>query len=380
MEVRNTDILVVGENINSLYLCRILKNLGRDILLLSQNRAAMLTNPVFKYYEDNAERYKVLNDSISKYLTELGIYHKPSFSPISVVNPFGEISEFTAISKTHNFYEYSTKSGSTLHFFIFENVENCLDVPESNIFKFEKLRLRVLDPNRMYSPYEVAKILDEDSEAVLSIAKNIKQNLKSNNSIAVLPPILGIETTDRIIQKIRENIDTEVFESIPLNPAVQSRRFYNTLDREFEKEGINRIYSRILQLEQNGSKITSIITERYEIRPRIVVLMTERFVEEGLTIRDNTVVEPIFNLPVFFDNNKNELPYFTEEDILADHNIYSCGIRIDESFSPLDIFNNTIFENLKCCGSIIKGNRDNLLTLYNTHRLSEILRDGGNRR
>jgi len=376
MEIVKTDILIIGENINSFYLSSLLKGHGRDILLLSQNRTSMLTNPVFRYYKENEGIYRSLNKNISNLLTELGFYHKPFFSPVSVINPFGDITECAVILETHNFYEYAKESGLPLNLFIFENVENCPDIPKTDIFKFEKTSLRVLNHNRLYTPYEVARILDEDSEAVLNIAKNIRQNLK-DKSVLVLPPILGIDKTEDIIKTIKEITQNDVFESIPLDPAIQSRRLFNRLNTKFERRGINRIYSKKLKVEGSNSRIKSIITDSLEIQPDTVVIMTERFIEEGLTIRDNKVVEPIFNLPVFFDRDKNELSYFTEEDIFADHNIYNCGIKVDESFSPLDIFNNTIFENLKCCGSIIKGQRDNLLSLYNTHRLSEILIDGG---
>ncbi|MCX7944579.1 MAG: hypothetical protein N2746_08735, partial [Deltaproteobacteria bacterium] len=255
-----------------------------------------------------------------------------------------------------------------------ENMEGADRPSVGSVSGFALFNLRVLDKGRVYPAHELAYILENNIEGLKDLSAEIKKNISPRAYNIVLPPILGVSTSDKIIAFITESTGCKVFEAITFNNSIISNRFYHILKRYIEREGLKVIYDKIRKINKENDIITTITTDNFEICPEVVVLISERFVEEGLTIRENRVVEPIFNLPVFFNNSKNDISYFTEENIWGKHNIFSCGIKTDENFMPIDIYGDTVYKNLYSIGSIIINNLDPLKNLFDVFKLYTILR------
>ncbi|MGC9044177.1 MAG: hypothetical protein ACP5KG_10010 [Myxococcota bacterium] len=376
MEIIKPEILVIGENIYSLFLSSLLIKSGFEPVILSQNKSAMLFNPMIKYIDKNSNLYRHLNiGELTEFLTSLSFSFQNDFSPIEVLYNTGDIVRCSTIYKNYNYLYESKNMSSKLIFVNIENLQDTIKVTLDNNSQWEIINLDILQKDRIYSIYELAATLEDDEEALKSLARDIRSKLVGNGGIIVLPPFLGIHKADKIYESLKSITGRKIFEALTLNPAVISKRFFNIQKGFEEKEGIEVIYDKIYKVYLEQDKINYITCNNYEIYPEIVVLISERFVEEGLTIRDNKVVEPIFNLPVFFTNSKNEISYFTEENIFASHNIFNCGIKINEGFVPLNIYGYQIFQNLYAGGSIILNSTDILKNLIDIYRLFQIIKE-----
>lgn len=376
MEIIKPNILIIGENIYSIFLSYLLKNSGFDSIILSQNKSALLFNPIMRYYDKNSEAYKGLNtEKIKEFIKELCFVHFDDFSPIEALYISGDIVRCSALYKFYNYYEEAKRENTKITFVNIENLQDTITPIKEPDRQIELLKIRVLQKERIYSIYELASILENDNESLKAIAQELQENTGENRNIIVLPPILGVSNTERIREFLTHSLKRKIFEALTFNPVVISKRFFLLLEAFETKNDIKVIYDTITKIQTEYKEIKAITTQNYEIHPQKIILMSERFTEDGLTIKDNKVVEPLFNLPVFFTNHKNEISYFTEEDILDKHHIFSCGIKTDKYFMPIDIFNNTLFKNLYSVGSIVIDNPDILKNLSDTYRLFTILKE-----
>ncbi len=376
MERLRPKVLILGENIYSAFLSVLLAKDNIETLILSPNRSAMLINPVLRYYSEDSFCIREQGpDRIKNFLQRISLSYSEDFRPLEVLYNTGDLIQCSAVYNSYNYYEESKKSNSKITFI---DIENLQDSPASSLEKIKNqnsVKIRILKKDRIYSVYELASLLDNDREALKSIADEINKNSSPNDGLLVFPPFLGISGADEIRRFLSESTKKRVFEALTFNTAVVSKRFYGILSGYLRDNNINVFYDKIEKIEKEHQSVKAIQTKNYHIEPEIVILITERFIEEGLTIRENRVVETLFDSPVFFKKKKNEISYFTEEDIFGLHNIFSCGIKVDDNYLPVDIYGYPVLKNLYAAGSIILNKRNTLVNLLDTFRLYSVIKE-----
>lgn len=375
MERLRPKVLILGENIYSAFLSSLLVQDNIESFILSPNRSAMLINPIYRYYNDVFCQKENGSDRIKDFLQRISLSYSEDFGPLETLYITDDIIKCSAVYNSYNYYEESKKNNSRITFINIENLQDSFIPLLKESQKSDSIKIRILKKDRIYSLYELASILENDREALKTIADEINKSSNTSNSILVFPPVLGISGEDKIRSFLSELTQKKTFEALTFSTAVVSKRFYGILSGYLKGHKVNVIYEKIEKIETEHKFIKSVQTKNYCIEPEIVILITERFVEEGLTIRENKVVEPFLGLPVFFTRKKNEISYFTDEDIFGQHNIFSCGIKVNENYIPIDIFGNTVLENLYAAGSIILNNRDALSNLLKTFRLYTIIKE-----
>ncbi|GEM_PF-2143314 len=371
MERLEVNKLIIGENLLSVCLAQFLKKTGEDVLILSPNKSAMLTPVFFKYNKRNPSIYQGnKSEEIQNFLKDSNFDFDEDFNPIELLSITGDSISCTAVYNSLNYYEYYKKTKSRP---VFIDIENFHNNPETSIIEdinAKKIKIRVLNKDRMYSINEYASILDNDNDAVKDLSLTLKPHIRETNSILILPPVLGISSHQNIRKILSDSTGCKVFENTTFNQSVISKRLYIKMQEISDRMGVGRIYEKVNGFEFLNNNIKKVITTNYEIKPQTVILITQRFVEEGLIIRDNQVLEGIFNIPIYLQGSKNDISYFTEEELTANHKIFTCGIRIDNIFRPFDRFSKPIFQNLFSFGSIISGRDDMLLEIL---RIPEFL-------
>ncbi len=371
MERIEVNTLIIGENLYSLYLTSLLKYDDDSTLILAPNKAAMLILPYFRYNDSHSHIYKErFSDEIGEFLRKNLISFNNDLSPLSVLHQSGRIINCSAVPDTLNYYQHANAENSRITFI---DIDNLSGSAETDIAGYETIRIRVLNENNMYSVFRYAEMLDSDEEVLRDLIRRLTDIKSMGNKIIVLPPVLGIRNYDKIRNHITDATKKKIFEIFSVTTSVISRRFYLFMQKGFENNQGKILYDRALSFECQNDIIKCLRTRSAEIYPKRVVLIQERFAEEGLTIEGNSVIESIFGLPVFFEDGRNEISYFTREGIFERHNIFSCGVRTDDEFCPLDIYGERIFRNLYVTGSIVLNKNDPMLNLCETERLYSIL-------
>lgn len=371
MEKINTSVLILGENIYSTLLATLLKRAGLDLLILRENRASMLSNPIIRYHKSEAMEGDDPVE-IKGYLKRLGLEYREDLSPFEALFTTSDRIMCTAILKTYNYYEYANKTKAKMIFVEFENIQQTHRIIPGE--GYEIVRIKVFDRERLYTLYEIASLLDSELEPQIDLGRRIKERISAGNRIIILPPALGVLKHQSITSNLQNLLGCDIYEALTLTPQVVNMRFYKALCDLRRDEGIEVIEDRIKGFSATDKKINEIETENYIIYPKIVVLITERFIEGGLKIEKGRVLEPVLRIPVYFEKCKNELSYFAEEDLFGRHNIFECGIRTDENFTPLDLYGNTLFNNLFAAGSIVYKSQDVLSNLLKIIKLTGVIK------
>jgi glycerol-3-phosphate dehydrogenase subunit B len=171
------------------------------------------------------------------------------------------------------------------------------------------------------------------------------------DKIAV-PAVLGLESAPVILQKIENRLERPVFEIPTIPPSMPGRRLFNALKDHFRHQGGDIYWNwPVSGVEKTGRLIEAVITESpgapNSINARAFLLASGSFVGGGLLALRRTIVEKIFDLPVFVPGQRET--WFNQDYFSADHGIGRAGIAVDSSFRPADCR----WDNIFVCGAIL---------------------------
>jgi glycerol-3-phosphate dehydrogenase subunit B len=202
-----------------------------------------------------------------------------------------------------------------------------------------------------------------------NIGREIKKQLQGESRVG-LPALLGVHNPTQVKEDLEEIIGAKVFEIPLLPPSIPGMRIFNRFKEWLIKKGVTFLlgYS-VSKASTKGKKCEGIevfhppITISYSADRYI--LATGRFIGGGLKANNETIFEPIFNLPLsqpplredwFRNSFFGDLP----------HPIYQAGILTDASFQSVDERETLALENVWVAGSI----------LANHHAIDEKSREG----
>ena len=213
-------------------------------------------------------------------------------------------------------------------------------------------------PNTKFSVYDagVSSTMGiashfEEKEFLESFIAWLKGQNISEDKIA-FPAVLGLESSDEIVQMIATRVGKPVFEIPTIPPSMPGRRLFNALKDNFRKKG-GDIYWEwpVIGVEKSGKIIEAVMTASKgrpnSLNGKAFILASGSFVGGGLTAGRETITENIFNLPVFAPGPRET--WFENDYFSFNHGIGRAGIKVDSSMHP----EGSRFENIFVCGSIL---------------------------
>jgi glycerol-3-phosphate dehydrogenase subunit B len=130
------------------------------------------------------------------------------------------------------------------------------------------------------------------------------------------------------------------------------RRLFNVLKDYFRKKGGVIYWSwPVSGVEKTKNIVEAVITPSngrpQSLNAKAFILASGSFVGGGLHAQRNTIVENIFNLPVFVPGKRDD--WFDSDYFSLNHGIGKAGIIADFSFRPKE----ASWENVFVCGGIL---------------------------
>jgi len=171
------------------------------------------------------------------------------------------------------------------------------------------------------------------------------------NKIA-FPAVLGLESAAAIAKKIESSVGKKIFEIPTIPPSMPGRRLFNVLKDYFRKKGGVIYWSGAVSgVEKTKNIVEAVITPSdgrpQSLNAKAFILASGSFVGGGLHARRDTIVENIFNLPVFVPGKRDD--WFDSDYFALNHGIGKAGIIADSSFRPKE----APWENVFVCGGIL---------------------------
>ena len=188
------------------------------------------------------------------------------------------------------------------------------------------------------------------------IGSEIKKQLQREAKIG-LPALLGVHNPMEVKEDLEEIIGAKIFEIPLLPPSIPGMRIFNRFKEWLIQKGVLFLlgYS-VSKATTKGKKCEGIevfhppVTTSYSAD--CYILATGRFVGGGLKANNETIFEPIFNLPLSQPPSRED---WFRNSFFGDlpHPIYQAGILTNASFQPVDERENLILENVWVVGSIL---------------------------
>jgi glycerol-3-phosphate dehydrogenase subunit B len=174
-----------------------------------------------------------------------------------------------------------------------------------------------------------------------------------------IPAVLGVDGARVAHKSLEEITGRPVFEIPILPPSLPGRRIFQALKREFFEAGGQMINGcPVVRAETEGKRVTGIAYKAAggirTIHADAVVLGTGSFFSGGLVCNPDSIVEPIFNIPIFCEPPKDKRfdPLFLST---AGHPIGKSGVKVDSKMHPVKNGDTPCFENLFACGDLLGG-------------------------
>lgn len=206
-------------------------------------------------------------------------------------------------------------------------------------------------------PEHLARALD-NTDNVFPLIEILKPLVKDATVLGI-PPILGIQKSQKIHQLMEEKLGVSIFEIPMMPPSIPGIRMLEAFESGLRSHGVRQIrnyHLKELQKEEDGCFTVKIETPQgtENLRARGLILASGRFLGKGLQMTDDRVEETLLNLPVVQPEFRED---FYHQDFFdpAGHALNRAGIATDRSCRPLKLNDSPLAENLFAIGSIQAG-------------------------
>lgn len=214
---------------------------------------------------------------------------------------------------------------------------------------------------------EIAKRIDREDVAgkIGRIIAGLTNGSKATH--LCLPPCIGIRNVEEKMKIIGEESGLIPFECVTLTPpSVIGYRLQLALDDSADKAGVTVMLpyeATHLDAEGNTLKRMSVVSgqREFSVKAEKYVLATGSFVGGGIVENQETVEEPLLDLPLFDENGSQVNAVFVRTMLSSEavpmngHPIFSVGVKVNENMQPLTTQEEVIYENLFACGNILSG-------------------------
>lgn len=186
------------------------------------------------------------------------------------------------------------------------------------------------------------------------VIKQVLAQLGQEEKIG-FPAILGVEKHRQVLAQIEEGTGRKVFEIPTIPPSVPGIRLHQQLLTIMRKKGIECITGYpAFAPEIKGDTISCIQVaspgKTISFQGEKYILATGGLGSEGLVSGPGWVREPLFNLPVYHDQ---DVESWSSEHLFEAQPYASFGIQVNENMQPVAEDGQSLFANLYGAGSIL---------------------------
>ncbi|MBS7269576.1 MAG: anaerobic glycerol-3-phosphate dehydrogenase subunit B [Candidatus Freyarchaeota archaeon] len=209
---------------------------------------------------------------------------------------------------------------------------------------------------------EIARKMD-DPEVLENIGQSLQKVVGSAEHLAI--PTCGVESPEENIKTLAEATGANVFEVASFPPSVPGYRLVKSLEKWAQKSGVSvRRGYKVLgaNFDKNVKSLRVEIGRKIvEIEADVYILASGGFLGGGLKEEKDFIRESIFNLPVYSSDGVNLEEVYLEKLLSrkvfpkGGHQLFSCGILVDENLQPLSEKGEPVHSNLYAAGSILSG-------------------------
>jgi glycerol-3-phosphate dehydrogenase subunit B len=230
-----------------------------------------------------------------------------------------------------------------------------LGAPEARAAELE-LPPGLVDPAAR--PFAIARALERPGAAE-AVGDALRAALPAGAGVALLPPVLGLQASARVFERIAARAGVPVAETLSDVPSVPGARLQAAIDARLVAAGIE-----LLEGAPRGGVRPGAVVElgARSVRARAWVLATGRFVGGGIA-RWGALEEPLLGLPVLAAEGRESGVHLAERpaasltvrDRRSAQPLFSAGLRVDAALRPLDARGDFADAALFAAGAVIGG-------------------------
>lgn len=217
----------------------------------------------------------------------------------------------------------------------------------------ERISFPSLDQSDLY-PEVAARTLEVPAHRT-ALAEKLR-SLAGDSEVIGMPAVFGIHEPDRIMAELEQLVGLPLFEIPTMPPAVPGIRLRELVEQHFPQLGIDFIPQRkISAIEFRSDSIRLSLRDNFGsivIDCKAAILATGRFISGGLEARMDRIIEPLFGLPVYQPESRENWYRNTYLDRQG-HAINRSGLETDEHFRPLTGNGSPADERLFAAGIIL---------------------------
>jgi glycerol-3-phosphate dehydrogenase subunit B len=210
---------------------------------------------------------------------------------------------------------------------------------------------------------QMVEVLPEHMANALVISRNyerladaIRPHVQEAEVVGI-PAVLGLYQSSKVISDLAELIGVPVFEISTMPPSIPGLRLKEVFERGLrEKRAGYFPHRKVLEVKEKrygGFEITIGISGKEQtIISKGIVLATGRFIGGGLSADRKNIKEPIFDLPLYQPESRDQWHRKNFFDPRG-HLLNQAGIETDHRFRPLGHNGQPVFDTLFAAGSIL---------------------------
>ncbi len=221
------------------------------------------------------------------------------------------------------------------------------EIKEISMKQFEAIRR---NPSEMRSS-NIAKVFDQGTvidEFVLKV-----NELSTEAEVVVLPAVFGL-FNNSVTENLKKKIKRPILLLPAIPPSTPGIRSQISLSKRFQELGGTYFLGDMVQKGAfEGNRLVNIETKNHgdiTLQAENFVLASGSFYSKGLVATPDGIHEPIFDLDVDADNDRET---WFDEQIFNEQPFMSYGVKTDENFRA--VRSGKSIENLYVAGSVLSG-------------------------
>lgn len=197
----------------------------------------------------------------------------------------------------------------------------------------------------------LAKVINEIQSRPIERGTKIKDQEQDDSLLIVFPAVLGRSWDHAIYKRLTQSLSAQVIEVPGLPPSIPGQRLHKALTLYLRKQGAVFSYNSVVtDFAIKNERIASVLVQDSSKTTRIIeaesiILATGSFIGGGLVAKKNSILEPIFKLPVINPNHQDDESHLLSIEGQA---FLNAGLEVDNQLRPLKNINN-----LYAVGSIL---------------------------
>ena len=195
----------------------------------------------------------------------------------------------------------------------------------------------------------------EEPDVLKAFADRIKPFADGVDAVG-LPAVLGIYRFEKLRRQVETILDRPVFEIPTQSPSVTGLRMKEAFVSGAADAGILVIPEMVKKIDtdKDGAFVFTVTQgfQKRTITAEYLILATGRFMGKGLGVRDGSIREMLFDIPVSQPADRSGW-YHRDFFHPAGHPVNRAGIETDESFRPLGKNGGVFHPRLYAAGGIL---------------------------